>query len=158
MYHTHTHVSHKLATHYNNKQCTVAIVHTLTCSPTAHHHQHSVHLHSVHLYKLLAMYCIDHVPPNPQDGRTPLMVAAQYGHLPLARLLVETYKCDVNEEDGNVSGWELMGEVSEHSTCVSSHMWPSDTGSWNTRSHFLCLIVIWDVFTSQIPTSKCVYV
>ena len=137
MYHTHTHVSHKPATHYNSKQCTVAIVHTLTCSPTAHHHQHSVHLHSVHLYKLLAVYCIDHVPPNPQDGCTPLMVAAVAGHLPLARLLVETYKCDVNEEDSNVSGWELMGGVSEHSTCVSSHMWPSDTGSWNTRCTFL---------------------
>ena len=27
MYHTHTHVSPKLATHYNSKQCTVAIVH-----------------------------------------------------------------------------------------------------------------------------------
>ena len=122
MYHTHTHISHKLATHYNSKQCTVAIVHTLTCSPTAHHHQHSVHLHSVHSYKLLAVYCIDHVPPNPQGGHTPLMVAAGEGHLPLARLLVETYKCDVNEEDSNVSGWELMGEVSEHSTGVSSHM------------------------------------
>ena len=104
------------------------------------------------------VYCIDHVPPNPQDGRTPLMLAAGEGHLPVARLLVETYKCDVNEEDSNVSGWELMGGVSEHSTCVSSHMWPSNTGSWNTRSHVLCLIVIWDVFTSQIPTSKCVYV
>ena len=158
MYHTHTHVSHKLATHYNSKQCTVAIVHTLTCSPTAHHHQHSVHLHSVHLYKLLAVYCIDHVPPNPQGGCTPLMVAAGEGHLPLARLLVETYKCDVNEEDSNVSGWELMVGVSEQSTCVSSHMWPSDTESWNTRSHYLCLIVIWDVFTSPVPTSKCVYV
>ena len=59
------------------------------------------------------MYCIDHVPPNPQGGRTPLMLAAEEGHLPLARLLVETYKCDVNEEDSKVSGWELMGEVSE---------------------------------------------
>ena len=52
---THIHTSHKLATHYNSKQCTVAIVHTLTCSPTAHHHQHPVYLHSVHLYKLLAV-------------------------------------------------------------------------------------------------------
>ena len=68
------------------------------------------------------MYCIDHVPPNPQDGCTPLMLAAQEGHLPVARFLVETYHCDVNEEDVEVSGWELMGGVSEHSTCVSSHM------------------------------------
>ena len=68
------------------------------------------------------VYCIDHVPPNPQGGRTPLMLAAGEGHLPLARLLVETYKCDVNEENSIVSGWELMGGVSEHSTCVSSHM------------------------------------
>ena len=78
--------------------------------------------HSVHLYKLLAVSCIDHVPPNPQDGRTPLMLAAEEGHLPVARLLVETYHCDVNEEDGEVSGWEVMGGVSEYSTCVSSHM------------------------------------
>ena len=50
------------------------------------------------------------------------MVAAGAGHLPVATLLVETYHCNVNEEDGDVSGWELMGGVSEHSTCVSSHM------------------------------------
>ena len=68
------------------------------------------------------MYCIDHVPPNPQDGRTPLMLAAEEGHLPVARLLVETYHCDVNEEDGEVSGWKLTGGVSEHSACVCSHM------------------------------------
>ena len=74
------------------------------------------------LYKLLAVYCIDHVPLNPQGGLTPLMVAAICGHLPVARLLVETYHCAVNEEEDEVSGWELMGGVSEHSTCVSSHM------------------------------------
>ena len=34
------------------------------------------------------------------------MLAAGEGHLPVARLLVETYHCDVNEEDGKVSGWE----------------------------------------------------
>ena len=85
--------------------------------------------HSVHLYKLLTVSCIDHVPPNPQYGATPLMLAAGAGHLPVARLLVETYHCDVNEESGEVSGWEVMGGVSEYSTCVSSHMWPSDTGS-----------------------------
>ena len=68
------------------------------------------------------MYCIDHVPSNPQDGRTPLILAAEEGHLPVARLLMETYKRGVNEEDDKVSGWELMGGVSEHSTCVSSHM------------------------------------
>ena len=39
------------------------------------------------------------------------MLAAVYGHLPLARLLVETYHCVVNEEDGEVSGWEVMGGV-----------------------------------------------
>ena len=62
------------------------------------------------LFKLLAVYCIDHVPPNPQGSRTPLMLAALGGHLPVARLLVETYHCNVNEEDGEVSGWESMGE------------------------------------------------
>ena len=35
------------------------------------------------------------------------MFAAVEGHLPVARLLVETYHCDVNEEDGKVSGWEV---------------------------------------------------
>ena len=62
------------------------------------------------LFNLLAVYCIDHVPPTPQRGRTPLMLAALGGHLPVARLLVETYHCNVNEEDGEVSGWESMGE------------------------------------------------
>ena len=77
----------------------------------------------VHLYKLLAVYCIDHAhPTQSQNGHTLLMLAARDGQLPVARLLVETYHCDVNEEDDEVSGWELMGRVSEHSTCVSSHM------------------------------------
>ena len=66
------------------------------------------------------MSCIDDIPPNPQDGRTPLMLAAGAGHLPVARLLVETYHCDVNEEDDKVSGWEVLGGESEFSTCVSS--------------------------------------
>ena len=70
------------------------------------------------LVPVLAMSCIDDIPPNPQDGRTPLMLAAGAGHLPVARLLVEAYHCDVNEEDGEVSGWEVMGGVSEYSTCV----------------------------------------
>ena len=82
----------------------------------AHTHNTHTHIHSVNLYELLTVYCIDHVPPNPQDGRTPLMLATQYGHLPVARLLVETYRCDGNEEDGKVSGWELIGDVSEHSS------------------------------------------
>ena len=85
--------------------------------------------HSVHLCKLLAVSCIDHVPPNPQAGRTPLLLVAGAGHLPVATLLVEMYHCDVNEEDGKVSGWEVMGGMSEYSICVSSHMWPSDTVS-----------------------------
>ena len=55
------------------------------------------------LYKLLAVYCIDHAPPNPQNGSTPLMMAALGGHLSVARFLVETYHCGVNEEDGGVS-------------------------------------------------------
>ena len=63
------------------------------------------------LIVLLSVYCIDHVPPNPQDSLTPLMLAAREGHISVARLLVETYHCDVNEEDGKVSGWELMGRV-----------------------------------------------
>ena len=94
--------------------------------------------HSVHLYKLLAVFCIDHVPPNLQDGCTPLM-AADEGHLPVARLLVETYHCDVNEEEDEVSGWEVMGGVSEYSTCVSSHMWPSDRKLENK----ICIEIVW---------------
>ena len=37
------------------------------------------------------------------------MVAAECGHLAVAKLLVETYRCDVNEEDSKVSAskkWE----------------------------------------------------
>ena len=58
------------------------------------------------IYWYLAVSCIHDIPPNPQDGCTPLMLAAGAGHLPVARLLVETYHCDVNEEDGEVSGWK----------------------------------------------------
>ena len=87
-------------------------------------HPHSIPLqHSVHLYKLLAVSCIDHVPPNPQDGRTPLMLAAGAGHLPVATLLVETYHCDVNEEDGEVSGWEVMGGMSEYCIGMQTEMY-----------------------------------
>ena len=74
---------------------------------SVHSHQHTL----IVLHKLLAVYCIDHAPPNPQSGHTPLVVVAQGGHLPVARLLVETYHCDVNEEDGKVSGWKLMGDL-----------------------------------------------
>ena len=70
---------------------------------------------------LLAVYCTDHVPPNPQDGFTPLMAAAAYGHLPLARLLVETYHCDVNAKDDDVSGWEVIGRVSGLSCKLPVH-------------------------------------
>ena len=45
-----------------------------------------------------------------QDGLTPLMLAAQFGSLSVAKLLVEKYKCDVNEKSKKVSGnytyWE----------------------------------------------------
>ena len=37
------------------------------------------------------------------------MWAARAGHLPVARLLVEMYQCNVDEEDGEVSGWDRMG-------------------------------------------------
>ena len=50
------------------------------------------------------------------------MLTAQVGHLAVARLLVETFHCGVNEEDNEVSEWELMGGVSDYSTCGSSHM------------------------------------
>ena len=46
--------------------------------------------------------CIDYV--YLQDGLTPLMLAAQFGSLSVAELLVEKYKCDVNEESEKVSG------------------------------------------------------
>ena len=49
------------------------------------------------------------------------MLAAVYGHLAVAKLLVETYRCDVNEEDRKVRKCSQveMGGVSEYSTCVS---------------------------------------
>ena len=55
------------------------------------------------------MSCIGHAPPNPQAGLIPLMLAAAFGHLAVSKLLVETYRCDVNEESIKVSAgkkWE----------------------------------------------------
>ena len=54
-----------------------------------------------------------------QDGRTPLMVATGAGHLQVAKLLLETHRSNVNEEDSKVSGWAVMGRMSEHSSCVT---------------------------------------
>ena len=39
------------------------------------------------------------------------MLAAAYGHLPVARLLVEAYHCDVNAKGDKVSGWDVIGRV-----------------------------------------------
>ena len=74
------------------------IVDTCTCAVT------SVDCTSSSTPALTVMYCINDVLPNPQDVYTPLMLAAQGGHLPVARLLVETYHCDVNVENNIVSG------------------------------------------------------
>ena len=54
--------------------------------------------YSLYLYILVVscVSCIDYA--YLQDGLTPLMLAAQFGSLSMAKLLVETYKCDVNEE------------------------------------------------------------
>ena len=41
------------------------------------------------------------------------MVAAGAGHLPVAKLLLKTHRSNVNEEDSRVSGWEVMGGISE---------------------------------------------
>ena len=49
-----------------------------------------------------------------------------------------------------------MGEVSELVLVPTCDLVKQEPGTQN--AHFLCLIVIWDVFTSQIPTSKCVCV
>ena len=44
-------------------------------------------------------------PLNPKDGLTPLMLAAQFGNLSVAKLLVETYHCDLKEQSSDkVSG------------------------------------------------------
>ena len=59
------------------------------------------------------VFCINHAPPNPQEGRTPLIVASGAGHLPVAKLLLETHRNNVNKEDSRVSGWEVMGGISE---------------------------------------------
>ena len=52
-----------------------------------------------------------------QDGRTPLMVAADAGQLQVAKLLLEIHQSNVNEEDSKVSE-PVMGRVSKHSSCV----------------------------------------
>ena len=70
------------------------------------------------LYTVAGPIC-DHVQTYlMQDGRTPLMVAAGAGRLLVAKLLLETHRSNVNEEDSKVSGWEVMGRVSEHSSSV----------------------------------------
>ena len=52
-----------------------------------------------------------------QDGCTALMVASGAGQLQVAKLLLETHRSNVNEEDSKVSE-PVMGRVSEHSSCV----------------------------------------
>ena len=41
------------------------------------------------------------------------MVASGAGHLPVTKLLLETHRSNVNEEDSEVSVWEVMGRISE---------------------------------------------
>ena len=66
-----------------------------------------VHIQFICIYHLLV---VCHAltmsgPLNPQDGLTPLMLAAQFGNLSVAKLLVETYRCDLNEKSKDkVSG------------------------------------------------------
>ena len=56
--------------------------------------------YSLYLYILVVVSCVSCIIDYAylQDGLTPLMLAAQFGSLSVAKLLVETYKCDVNEE------------------------------------------------------------
>ena len=41
------------------------------------------------------------------------MVASGAGHILVAELILETHQSNVNEEDSKVSGWEVMGGISE---------------------------------------------
>ena len=58
------------------------------------------------IYQLLVVCHILTTPGllNSQDGLIPLMLAAQFGNLSMAKLLVQTYRCDVNEKSDKVSG------------------------------------------------------
>ena len=65
------------------------------------------------IYQLLVVCHVLTIPGplNPQDGLTPLMLAAQFGSLSVAKLLVETYHCDLNEKSSdkvsvNYAKWE----------------------------------------------------
>ena len=65
------------------------------------------------IYQLLVVCHVLTIPGplNPQDGLTPLMLAAQFGNLSVAKLLVETYHCDLNEKSSdkvsvNYAKWE----------------------------------------------------
>jgi len=49
-------------------------------------------------------------PLNPKDGLTPLMLAAQFGNLSVAKLLVEMYSCDLSETSNKVSGKDAQWE------------------------------------------------
>ena len=84
---------------------TLLLLYALTHAAQQYTHHHHIQF-SFHLYKAVGCVCIDHAPPTPQGGRTPLMLAASAGHLQVAKHLVEKYKCKVNEEDSEVSRWK----------------------------------------------------
>ena len=69
------------------------------------------------LYTVAGLICDQVQTYLMQDGRTPLMVASGAGQLQVAKLLLETHRSNVNEEDSKVSE-PVMGRVSEHSSCV----------------------------------------
>ena len=62
-----------------------------------------VHIQFICIYHLLVVCDVLTMPGplNPQDGLTPLMLAAQFGNLSVAKLLVETYRCDLNEKSSD---------------------------------------------------------
>ena len=78
--------------------------------------RHNVHIRNVRAVYIPVVSCVSYVltipgPLNPQDGLTPLMLAAQFGNLSVAKLLVETYHCDLNEKSSdkvsvNYAKWE----------------------------------------------------
>ena len=109
-------IDSQLRPHVPPKYSTILLrVYVLASYGRITHHtlliRRDVHIHTVcacifTLFVYTSCYwvsCIDYA--YLQDGLTPLMLAAQFGNLSVAELLVENYKCDVNEKsDEKVSG------------------------------------------------------
>ena len=78
------------------------------------------------------------------------MVASGAGHLPVADLLLETHRSNVNEEDSRVSVWEVMGGISEQLPYAII-----DTLTYATGIGIIEYYVLYSIRTARILHIKC---